>query len=522
MPEPLALDDRQLLVELQSLGVRVVDETAGTMPGRRGGAGPSDAMFLWVRGLPLTVPSHAAFVDASPYVIKVAGRRATLYRDGELVVPGDAAAAAEDLRHGDRGRGPVLEDRAAAPGLDRVHGRAEVHLLGHAGAVRVLRDRADARRADGVGQDAGDAGRGLHGGARLRPRGRRDADHGLAEPARPRRDLHLALRARDQGGVRAPDPGPVRAAGRSPGARGGVAGPASTRSASTPRRSTRRCSRASRRARRSAASRATSAPGRRPSTCSGPGRVTTYVLLGMGEREELIVEGCRRAIAMGVYPFVVPLRPVPGTLMADVPPPPPDYVARIYAEVSAMLADAGFDHMDAKAGLRALPGVLGAVGVGAGAPARRRRRCPRRSRRRASLARGLAASAGRARGALRRAPGGLRRAAAAVRGRPRRARRRRAARGRRRRRCRDRRGAALPARPVRSGRATGWRCCPGHRAGAELVNFAVRTAGERGGTRMVAQVQVANVRFFERLGWVRDGEPALYRGVMHQPMAIAL
>ena len=41
------------------------------MPGRRGGAGPSDAMFLWVRGLPLTVPSHAAFVDASPYTVRV-------------------------------------------------------------------------------------------------------------------------------------------------------------------------------------------------------------------------------------------------------------------------------------------------------------------------------------------------------------------------------------------------------------------------------------------------------------------
>jgi putative N-acetyltransferase (TIGR04045 family) len=63
---------------------------------------------------------------------------------------------------------------------------------------------------------------------------------------------------------------------------------------------------------------------------------------------------------------------------------------------------------------------------------------------------------------------------------------------------------------------------PGHRFGAELVRFAVRTAGERGGTKMVAQVQVANVRFFERLGWVRDGEPGIYRGVMHQPMAIAL
>ena len=37
--------------------------------------------------------------------------------------------------------------------------------------------------------------------------------------------------------------------------------------------------------------------------------------------------------------------------------------------------------------------------------------------------------------------------------------------------------------------------------GAMLVRFAVRTAGELGGRLMVAQIQVPNVRFFERLGW---------------------
>jgi putative N-acetyltransferase (TIGR04045 family) len=58
--------------------------------------------------------------------------------------------------------------------------------------------------------------------------------------------------------------------------------------------------------------------------------------------------------------------------------------------------------------------------------------------------------------------------------------------------------------------------------GAELVRFAVRTAGERGGDRMLAHVQLPNVRFFERLGWTRDGEPERYVGVMHQPMAIPL
>jgi putative N-acetyltransferase (TIGR04045 family) len=61
-----------------------------------------------------------------------------------------------------------------------------------------------------------------------------------------------------------------------------------------------------------------------------------------------------------------------------------------------------------------------------------------------------------------------------------------------------------------------------HQLGGELVRFAVRTAGELGGARMVAQVQVANVRFFERLGWSCDGAPGPYCGVMHQPMAIPL
>ena len=58
--------------------------------------------------------------------------------------------------------------------------------------------------------------------------------------------------------------------------------------------------------------------------------------------------------------------------------------------------------------------------------------------------------------------------------------------------------------------------------GALLVRFAVATAGERGGHTMVAQVQLPNVVFFERLGWRRDGDPAPMLGVPHQPMAIEL
>jgi putative N-acetyltransferase (TIGR04045 family) len=60
------------------------------------------------------------------------------------------------------------------------------------------------------------------------------------------------------------------------------------------------------------------------------------------------------------------------------------------------------------------------------------------------------------------------------------------------------------------------------RLGALLVRFAVATAGAHGGHTMVAQIQLANVRFFEHLGWHTDGPPAPYHGVMHQPMAIPL
>ena len=58
--------------------------------------------------------------------------------------------------------------------------------------------------------------------------------------------------------------------------------------------------------------------------------------------------------------------------------------------------------------------------------------------------------------------------------------------------------------------------------GGALVRFAVDTAASLGGVEMVAHVQAANVRFFERLGWCRRGEPEIYVGLPHQLMSIDL
>lgn len=82
----------------------------------------------------------------------------------------------------------------------------------------------------------------------------------------------------------------------------------------------------------------------------GPGQVSTYVIVGMGEDPRVTVEGCKRAIDLGVYPFVVPLRPVPGSLMQDATPPTPEQMDEIYGEVAPYLASKGMSAAQVAAG----------------------------------------------------------------------------------------------------------------------------------------------------------------------------
>jgi radical SAM protein (TIGR04043 family) len=82
----------------------------------------------------------------------------------------------------------------------------------------------------------------------------------------------------------------------------------------------------------------------------GEGQVTTYVILGMGEDPELTIDGCRRAVDIGVYPFLVPLRPVAGSLMAEWSPPEHAYVERMVRRVVPYLSERGLGAETAKAG----------------------------------------------------------------------------------------------------------------------------------------------------------------------------
>ena len=239
-------------------------------PGRLGGGGPSDAGFLWVRGLPLTVPMHSRFArDVAVPAEDLRARRPALPRRRVRRTRWPSRRS-PDLRHDHGRRRAVLEDRAPASRLDRLDRRAEVHLLGHARAVRVLWHRAHARRADDPGQDPGTAGRGVHGGARPRRCRRRDADDRVDQPPRPRRALHLPVRRRDQGGQRPARAGPVRAA-RRPGVLEQVHDAGVDAVGIHIETFDPTCSRSWRPARRSAGSRGTSAAGSGPSRSSGAG-----------------------------------------------------------------------------------------------------------------------------------------------------------------------------------------------------------------------------------------------------------
>ena len=65
---------------------------------------------------------------------------------------------------------------------------------------------------------------------------------------------------------------------------------------------------------------------------------------------ESVVEGCQAAIDRGVYPFVVPLRPSPGSLLADHEPPSPEYMRDIYEMIAPLLAEAGIMSQNSRAG----------------------------------------------------------------------------------------------------------------------------------------------------------------------------
>ncbi len=82
----------------------------------------------------------------------------------------------------------------------------------------------------------------------------------------------------------------------------------------------------------------------------GPNQVSSFLITGLGESDESVAWGSELLADLGVFPFVVPLRPIPGSRLQNLIPPNPDHMKRIYNSVTRILQKKGLSTSQTKAG----------------------------------------------------------------------------------------------------------------------------------------------------------------------------
>lgn len=335
-----------LVVDLQAKGVRIEVE----LERRHGGAGPSDSGMLWVGGFPLTVPVDNAIAIDSPYVLMAEDEGYAIFREGRRLADASTQRrpryydlnTAEGvpywkigLLHLDSFASTVVQtcnywgnsDQCAFCGIgvslaagNTIVKKTPAQLAEVACAAKSLDGAVDATLTTGS-STAPD--RGALYVARCGQAVKEASGLPVAVQFEPPRKLDVIDQVGQMGidsvGIHVETFDPDVLGKIAPGkARTGIAGYFEA--------------------------------WERAVSVFGAGQVSTYVILGMGEDPELTVAGCRRAVDMGVYPFVVPLRPVAGSLMEGVRPPDVAYTQDIYKQVAAYMAEKGMTGEDAKAG----------------------------------------------------------------------------------------------------------------------------------------------------------------------------
>ena len=347
----MSVDIKTLAVELQSLGVRTVMPTA---PGdsRAGGAGPSDAGFLWLDGAPLTVPVHGDYVTDSPYelVMGANGRSGTLFRSGEDVGrvtlhprPKMYDLETDDgipywkigLMHLDSFASTVFQRCVYWGTSDQCHFCAIGTSLAGNKTIPVktpamLAEVAEAaKRLDGakdVTLTTGSPNRADRGApymAKCAAAIRDATDLPIQVQIEPPDDFSWFGALKESGvealGVHLETFDPDVLAKVAPGKFAqGIPYYLSAWEAAV--------------------------------EVFGRGQVSTYFILGLGESKDAVLAGCEAAIERGVYPFVVPLRPAPGSILSTGTPPSPEYMMEVYEAVAPLLAEAGMMSQDSRAG----------------------------------------------------------------------------------------------------------------------------------------------------------------------------
>ena len=348
----MSADLKTLAVELQSLGVRTVGRDDSPGATRAGGAGPSDAGFIWLDGAPLTVPVHGDYVASSPYelTLHASGQVGTLRRDGVEVgrVRMHPRPRIYDLQTGDG----VPYWKIALMHLDSLastvfqrcvywgtHEQCHFCSIG----TTLANGRTIPVKTPALLAEVAEAAARLDGAK----------DVTLTTGTPNRRDRGAPYMARCAAAIRDASGLPVQVQ---------IEPPEDFRWFDELKDSGVEALGLHLEVFDQEVL-AKVAPGKAEQGLDhylaaweaavevfGPGQVSTYFILGLGETIESVIAGCRAAIDRGVYPFVVPLRPAPGSIRADGVPPSPEYVREVYERVAPMLAEADMLSQNARAG----------------------------------------------------------------------------------------------------------------------------------------------------------------------------
>ncbi|MFT4045254.1 MAG: MSMEG_0568 family radical SAM protein [Solimonas sp.] len=344
----------QLITELQSRGLRLVDDSAGA-PSRRGGAGPSDHKAVILDGRTFMVPVHTGSAAESPYASDAPGvdGRAALRRDGvkiaHLTFPkaprfytlqtadGVAYSKIAQLHGGDVLATTVLQTcirygrrstscQFCAIGESLAHGRT----INRKTPEQLAEVARAAVALDGVTHmvmTTGTPNFTDRGAAIL-------VDSALAvKAAVPTLAIQAQCEPPD-------DPAWFRKLKDA-----GVDSLGMHLEAVTPE------------------VRARIMPGKAEVTIAqylrafadavavfGRGQVSTYILAGLGDTREAILAMCATLVDLGVYPFVVPFVPISGTALERHAAPEPAFMRELLTLLGRMLVDAGLRSRDIKAG----------------------------------------------------------------------------------------------------------------------------------------------------------------------------
>jgi radical SAM protein (TIGR04043 family) len=350
---PPTMPTNQLINELQSYGVRLVDPKAGH-ESRRGGAGPSDHKAMTVDGVTVMVPVHTAPAFESPYLVEkpdaLGGSRVS--RDGVTL-----ASVSFPAR-------PRFYDLSTTDGIPYwkiavLHGRDVLATTVLQSCIR-YQSRTKTCQFCAIGQSLA-AGRTIE----------RKTPHQLAEVAKaaveldavkhmvmttgtpPGRDRGAAILAESAAAVKAAVDLPIQGQCEPPDEHAwflrmknaGVDALGMHLEVVTPD------------------VRARVMPGKAQVSVEryfdafaaavpifGRGQVSTYILAGLGDTREAILATCETLIALGVYPFVVPFVPISGTPLESHPAPSPGFMHEILQPLAIMLRAGGLRATDIKAG----------------------------------------------------------------------------------------------------------------------------------------------------------------------------